>query len=112
MQKLIYCVRSRHRGVTEGPGLDDRVPDPEHSADGGDAHDAVGSEHAGLLTTLYLNLVLARGVDVLRLRTAIEAVLHRQNQVPLSPDFNDWLDPAKNPRPDEIAAIRHFLGMA
>jgi len=66
----------------------------------------------GHLTTLYINLALARGVDVLRLRTAIEAVLHRQNQAPLSPDFNDWLDPAKNPRADEIAAIRHFLGMA
>jgi hypothetical protein len=65
----------------------------------------------GLLTTLHLNLMQAKGVDVVRLRTAIEAVLNKEAKFPLSADFNDWLDPAKNPRAAEIAVIKQYLGM-
>jgi len=65
----------------------------------------------GLLTTLHINLMQAKGVDVLRLRTAIEAVLNKENQTPLSTDFNAWLDPATNRNAEEIAAIKQYLGI-
>jgi hypothetical protein len=65
----------------------------------------------GLLPGLYSNTDKAVGVDPARLRVAIEAVQYKENHVPLSQEFNDWINPAKNNRTDQIQEIKSFIGM-
>lgn len=65
----------------------------------------------GLLPNLYSNTDKAVGVDTPRLRVAIEAVQFKENKVPLSQEFMDWIDPAKNNRTGEINEIKTLIGM-
>jgi hypothetical protein len=65
----------------------------------------------GLLPDLYSNTDQAEGVDLPRLRVAIEAVQHKENKTPLSREFHDWIDPAKNTRAGEIGEIKKFAGV-
>ena len=45
------------------------------------------------LPSLYSNLGKAIGIDMPRLRTAIECVQHKENKTLLSQEFYDWIDP-------------------
>ncbi|WP_199272113.1 eCIS core domain-containing protein [Paraburkholderia acidiphila] len=65
----------------------------------------------GLLPLLYSHTDEAEGVDLPRLRVAIEAVQFKENKTPLSQEFKDWIDPAKNARKGEIDEIKRFIGM-
>jgi hypothetical protein len=65
----------------------------------------------GLLPLLYSNTDQGEGVDLPRLRVAIQTVQHKENKTPLSQEFYDWIDPAKNKNAADIAEIKAFIGM-
>jgi hypothetical protein len=65
----------------------------------------------GLLRDLYANTDQADDVVLPRLRAAMTAVLNKESKVPLSQEFYDWMDPAKNVNTTAIAEIKAYLGM-
>jgi hypothetical protein len=65
----------------------------------------------GHLPSLYSNFDQAIGIDTDRLRTVIEAVQYKENKIPLSQGFYDWIDPTKNSRIGEINEIKAFIGL-